>query len=39
MRKANRILDDVLCIVAIVIFPMWILKILGYERMCSEWVD
>lgn len=29
MNKANRILFDVLCIIAIIIFPMFILEMIG----------
>lgn len=36
MKKANRILDDVICIVAIIIFPLCMLTILGFERMMRE---
>lgn len=32
MKKENRILDDLICIIAIVIFPMFILKLLGFDR-------
>ena len=35
-NKANRILDDLICIVAIIILPMWILRILGFERRCGN---
>ncbi len=31
--KANRILDDVICIVLILILPLWILRLIGIERM------
>ena len=34
--KVNRIIDDVLCIIAIIIFPLWLLRVLGYERMVFE---
>ena len=33
MEKANRILDDLLCIIAIIIFPICILKLLGYDKV------
>ena len=33
MNKANKILNDIICIVAIIIFPMWILKLLGYDKL------
>ena len=28
-NKANRILFDVICIIAIIIFPLWILEAIG----------
>lgn len=31
--KANRIIDDVICIVLILILPLWALKIIGIERV------
>ena len=37
--KANRIMDDVICIVVIIILPLWMLRILGFERRCREWRD
>lgn len=33
MNKANKILDDIFIIAAIIIFPMWILKLLGYDKL------
>ena len=33
MNKANKILNDIICIVAIIIIPMWILKLLGYDKL------
>ena len=33
MNKANKILDDILIIAAIILFPMWILKLLGYDKL------
>ena len=33
MEKANRILDELLCIIAIIIFPIWILKLLVYDKL------
>lgn len=36
MDKANRILFDVICIVAIIIFPLWILRMIGIERWVLE---
>lgn len=36
MNEANRILDDVFFIIAIITLPLWMLKILGYERMVRE---
>lgn len=31
-KKANRFIDDVICIIAIIIFPMFLLELLGIER-------
>ena len=42
MNKASRILDDVIFIIAVIIFPYFLLKILGFERMMCEneiWVN
>ena len=36
MDKANRILFDVICIVVIIIFPLWLLRILGFERIVTK---
>lgn len=36
MGKANRILDDLLCIIAIIIFPMCILELLGYDKVVAR---
>ena len=36
MNKANRILDDVICIIAVIIFPCFLLKILGFESMAEQ---
>lgn len=36
MDKANRILFDMICIVAIIIFPLWILRMIGIERWVLE---
>lgn len=36
MNKANRIPDDVLCIIAVIILPWFLLRILGYERTVRE---
>lgn len=33
LYKVNKIIDDLICIIAIIIFPMFILKILGYDKM------
>ena len=33
MNKANKILDDIFIIAAIIIFTMWILKLLGYDKL------
>lgn len=35
-NKMNRILDDFICIVAIVIFPMFLLKLLGYDKLTTK---
>ena len=32
MNKANRILDDVIGIVAVILFPYFLLRILGFEK-------
>lgn len=38
LDKANRILWDITCIILILIAPVFVLKILGFERMISdEW--
>ena len=36
MNKANKILDNVLCIIAVIIFPCFLLRILGYERLVRK---
>lgn len=36
MEKLNKILDDLICIVAVIIFPIFLLRILGYERIVCE---
>lgn len=36
MNKANRILDDVICIIAVIILPYFLLRISGFERMVRE---
>ena len=33
MNKANKILDDIFIIAAIITFPMFILKLLGYDKL------
>ena len=33
MNKANKILDDIFNIAAIILFPIWILKLLGYDKL------
>ena len=33
MNKANKILDDIFIIAAIILFPMWMLKLLGYDKL------
>ena len=33
MNKANKILDDISIIAAIIIFPMCILRLLGYDKL------
>ena len=33
INKANKILDDIFNIFAIILFPMWILKLLGYDKL------
>ena len=32
-NKANRIIDDVTCILLILILPLWILRMIGIEGM------
>ena len=36
MNKASRILDDVIFIIAVIIFPYFLLRILGFERMVCD---
>lgn len=36
MDKANKILDDVICIIAVIIFPLFILELLGYDKLAKE---
>ena len=36
MEKANKILEDVICIIAVIIFPLFLLRILGFERLAFE---
>ena len=33
MNKANKILDDIFIIAAIIMFPMCILRLLGYDKL------
>ena len=33
MNKENKILDDIIIIVAIILFPMCILRLLGYDKL------
>lgn len=33
MNKANKVLDNIICIVAIILFPICILKLLGYDKL------
>lgn len=33
VEKANKILDDVICIIAIILLPVCILKLLNYDKM------
>ena len=33
MNKANKILDDIFNIAAIIMFPMCILRLLGYDKL------
>lgn len=33
MNKANKILDNIICIAAIILFPMCILRLLGYDKL------
>lgn len=36
MEKANRIIFDLICIVAVIIFPYFLLELLGYTDMIKE---
>ena len=31
--NAERIIFDVICIIAVIIMPMWLLRLIGIERM------
>lgn len=33
MNKENKILDDIIIIAAIILFPMCILRLLGYDKL------
>lgn len=35
-NKANRILEDVICIVLILVSPLWLLELIGIERRCKN---
>lgn len=35
-KKVNRIIDDIICIVLIILLPMWILELLGYDKLAYE---
>ena len=37
MEKVNRIIDDLICIAAVIIFPNFLLKLLGYTDLVEKW--
>lgn len=33
----SRILNDILCIAIIILFPMWLLRLLAIDKSMLEW--
>lgn len=36
IEKANRIIDDLFCIIAVIILPIFLLELLGYYNLAEK---
>lgn len=38
MKKANKIMDNMIMIIAVIIFPMWLLRLMKFQEIVKRGV-